>query len=336
MGSLRKPTVLITNDDGPLSDESPFIETFVCALQNKLGWNIKVCIPACQRSWIAKAFLVNQPVVLKELKPSANIKTEKGCWYTASGTPASCVNIALNHLFPDVDLVISGPNLGSNVANTCAVASGTLGGAIEAAIDGRKAIALSFAFFNRDISDDKVQNACSIACSIIEKLWISDAWKSSNTSVFNINIPLVTDPEPPIYITKMGTSRFGSLYTRLEDVDEFSSTNPVTGLQVNNNKVDESNLSKSQKQLRLAVDDAKDTNPGNPSVNTRTSVDGEDGATYVFSASVAIKSAAAEGTDIWAVHQKAVSITPLKPELHSLGNSGQASLWSHLGFIPLE
>ncbi|KAJ2079876.1 hypothetical protein H4R24_003475 [Coemansia sp. RSA 988] len=332
----QRPTVLITNDDGPLSDESPFLETFVRALQKELGWDIRVCIPACQRSWIAKAFLVNEPVVLKEFEPSADIGKKKGCWYTASGTPASCVNIALNHLFPDVNLVISGPNLGSNVANTCAMASGTLGAAMEAAIDGKKAIALSFAFFNRDISNDKVQNACRIACSIIEKLWEADAWKSSKTSVFNINIPLITNPEPPIYITKMGTSRFGSLYTRLEDVDKSSIINPVTGLQINSCKVDSSNLSKSQKQLRLAVDDANDTDLEHLKTDTRTSVDGKNGATYVFSASVAIKSAAVEGTDIWAVHQKAVSITPLRPELYSLGNSGQASLWSRLGFTPLE
>ncbi|KAJ2328341.1 hypothetical protein IWW51_001252 [Coemansia sp. RSA 2702] len=105
MSVPRKPTVLITNDDGPLGDESPFIEQFIGVLQRKLGWNIRVCIPTDQRSWIAKAFLVSEPVTLKEFAPSSDIIAEKGCWYMASGTPASCVNIALNHLFPDIDLV---------------------------------------------------------------------------------------------------------------------------------------------------------------------------------------------------------------------------------------
>ncbi|KAJ2160701.1 hypothetical protein GGF46_002058 [Coemansia sp. RSA 552] len=107
MASSHTPVVLITNDDGPLSDESPFIETFIEVLQRELGWKVRVCIPDAQRSWIAKAFLVNEAVVLKQFGPlSTKITAEKGSWYMASGTPAGCVNIALNHLFPDIDLVV--------------------------------------------------------------------------------------------------------------------------------------------------------------------------------------------------------------------------------------
>ncbi|KAJ2294943.1 hypothetical protein IW139_004101 [Coemansia sp. RSA 353] len=313
---MKKPTVLITNDDGPLSDESPFIERFI----------------ATQRSWIAKAFLVNEPVVLEELVPSTDIIAKKNCWFTASGTPASCVNIALNHLFSDIDIVISGPNLGSNTANTCAMASGTLGAAMEAAIDGKRAIALSFAFFNCDISDDKAENACNIACSIISKLWESDAWTKTQAGVFNINIPLISALELPIYITRMATTQFGSLYKRLED-DKPSNIHPITGLQIKNKQADNSQLSAKQKQLRVAVDDAGAAESDN---GARNRIDGEDGATYVFSASVAIETSAEENTDVWAVRKRAVSITPLQPALHSLGNAKQAYLWSQLGFNYLD
>ncbi|KAJ2344092.1 hypothetical protein GGF43_005534 [Coemansia sp. RSA 2618] len=210
------------------------------------------------------------------------------------------------------------------------MASGTLGAAMEAAIDGKRSIALSFAFFNRDISDDKADNACAIACSIISKLWAADAWTQAR--VFNINIPLVTDTNVPIYITRMGTSRFGSLYKRLEDV-EASGIHPVTGLRVKDRQVDSSQLTARQRQLRVAVDDAEDAATDN---GDRSTVDGEDGATYVFSASVAVETSAEEGTDAWAVHKRAVSITPLQPALHSLGNAGQLPLWEQLGFTPLN
>ncbi|KAJ2310402.1 hypothetical protein H4R23_002111 [Coemansia sp. Cherry 401B] len=325
MSVPRKPTVLITNDDGPLGDESPFIEQFIGVLQRKLGWNIRVCIPTDQRSWIAKAFLVSEPVTLKEFAPSSDIIAEKGCWYMASGTPASCVNIALNHLFPDIDLVVR-----SNVANTCAMASGTLGAAMEAAIDGRRAVALSFAFYNGDISADKAENACHVACSIISKLWTSDAWSQSHASVFNINVPLILEPDPPVMITKMGQSRFGSLYHRLDN-GANGSMHPATGLHIKDHKVDESSLTPSQKQLRVAVDDANPETGQDPGAQ----VDGSDGATYVFSASVKVNSSLEEGTDAWAVHRRAVSVTPLQPALHSLGNADQAALWVQLGFQPL-
>lgn len=40
------------------------------------------------------------------------------------GSPATCVNLAVYSLVPDVDLVISGPNVGHNVGR-CAQPLGT-------------------------------------------------------------------------------------------------------------------------------------------------------------------------------------------------------------------
>ncbi|KAJ2378850.1 hypothetical protein IW150_000548 [Coemansia sp. RSA 2607] len=327
----KVPTVLVTNDDGPLSDESPFIESFIETIQRRLSWNVRVCIPSSQRSWIAKAFLVNQDVTIKEYRPTlTDIKYERGTWYTATGTPASCVNIALHHLFSDIDLVISGPNLGSNVANTCALASGTLGAAMEAGLANKKAIALSFAFYNHDIAPDKVQNANDMSCKIIEKLWKSDAWQKCKAPVFNINVPISSNTDPDIFVTTMGRSHFGSLYRKIGQCQhQAKGINPVTGLPVTKD------ADAKAKHLRIAVDDGE-SSANNTKDNTETTVeDGEDGATYVFSASVSISDGSGEGTDMWAVHKAAVSITPLKPELYSLGNAGQESLWTELGFTSL-
>lgn len=87
-------------------------------------------------------------------------------WVLVPGTPSMCVQLGLFHhdlLFPDftdgtntpntnashspIDLVLSGPNYGRNTTAAFALSSGTIGGAMEGAVCGIRAIALSFAFF---------------------------------------------------------------------------------------------------------------------------------------------------------------------------------------------
>ncbi|KAJ1816833.1 hypothetical protein LPJ56_002230 [Coemansia sp. RSA 2599] len=211
------------------------------------------------------------------------------------------------------------------------MASGTLGAAMEAGLLDKKALALSFAFYNHDISSDKVNNASNIACMIIEKLWRSDAWGACDARVFNINVPLVDNPSPDVYMTTMGRSQFGSLYRRAGECQhEAKGINPITGLPLSG-EMDE----KTRKHLRIAVDDGENTVNSKQSADADFTLDGEDGAVYVFSASVGVNNEAGEGTDIWAVRKRAVSITPLRPELDSLGDAGQQALWKELGFTPL-
>jgi 5'-nucleotidase len=64
--------------------------------------------------------------------------------YAAEGSPADCVIAALHEFMKDTrpDLVLSGVNRGNNSAEN-ALYSGTLGGAMEAALQGLPAIALS-------------------------------------------------------------------------------------------------------------------------------------------------------------------------------------------------
>ena len=71
----------------------------------------------------------------------AQIKPE---WVRATCSPAGCVQLGLFHLFQDrepVDLVISGPNHGRNATAIFNLCSGTVGGAMEAALCRKKAIA---------------------------------------------------------------------------------------------------------------------------------------------------------------------------------------------------
>ena len=123
--------------------------------------------------------------------PSASGDTEE--WILIDGTPASCVQIGLNHFFQErgpVDLVVSGPNYGRNSTAVFALSSGTLGAAMEAAVCRQRAIALSFAFFSRNHDVDIIEAACRHSIRVIHSLW--KQWPTdSSVDLYSVNVPLV-------------------------------------------------------------------------------------------------------------------------------------------------
>ncbi|KAI7899216.1 survival protein sure-like phosphatase/nucleotidase [Cokeromyces recurvatus] len=215
--------VLISNDDGPPSlKESPFILPFIEHLE-KLGWDVRVCLPDSQKSWIAKSFMITEEVQLRYYnRKTKEITIEKendNDFYLLSGTPATCVNIALNHLFKDeeFDLVISGPNFGRNFSNIFTLASGTVGAAMEGVLNKQKAVSVSFCFCNQ--RPECIKNCCETASDIIEHLYsLSDndhiPWPEN--VMYNVNIPMV-EYRCPIHITDFHKTNYGSLFKRVED-----------------------------------------------------------------------------------------------------------------------
>ena len=99
-------------------------------------------------------------------------------WTMLDATPSACVNIALHNVFNpnDIDLVIAGPNFGRNASSYSTLSSGTIGAALEGALLGKRAIALSFAFFAFEDTKTKanVDRACAQAVHICKNLY--DNW----------------------------------------------------------------------------------------------------------------------------------------------------------------
>ncbi|KAI8368516.1 survival protein sure-like phosphatase/nucleotidase [Blakeslea trispora] len=228
--------VLISNDDGPPSwEESPFVLPFVEHLE-KLGWDVKVCLPDSQKSWIAKSFLIKDEIQLRYYNRSTQqITTKQQCstdFLLLSGTPATCVNIALHHLFVDqeFDLVISGPNFGRNFSNLFTLASGTVGAAIEGALNKKKAISISFCFSNKQ--PECIQNCCETASDIIQHLYQLDIpWPP--LGLFNVNIPM-TEDKRPVQITKFYNTHYGPVFKQNENgcfsfKPDFSNTHQDQG-----------------------------------------------------------------------------------------------------------
>lgn len=152
-----KPLILITNDDGYLSNG---ISTLIDSVRD-LG-DIIVFAPDSHRSGMSSAISSLTPLRATVLKKEENLIA-----YICNGTPADCVKLAL-HEFVDrkPDLVLSGINHGSNAAISV-VYSGTMGAAIEGCIAKIPSIGLSLCDHspNADFSESK-----RISRMLIEKV----------------------------------------------------------------------------------------------------------------------------------------------------------------------
>lgn len=193
--------ILVTNDDGPPSyQSSPYVQFLVAELE-AAGHQVSVILPDTQRSWIGKAHMVGQTLTPKYYRPGTLLKDNgthsdkpfndgKDDWVLVDGTPASCTQIGLHHVFQDrgpIDLVVSGPNYGRNTTALFALSSGTLGAALEGAVNGFRSIALSYAFDSRDHDIDIITEASRLSVRLIEK-FASD-W-SPEVHVYSINVPV--------------------------------------------------------------------------------------------------------------------------------------------------
>jgi len=132
--------ILISNDDGIFA---PGIAALVRAFSDA-GHEVIVSAPDSQRSAASHSLSIGKPLRVKETHMDGAARA-----YAVSGTPADCVKLALHVLCPDAEAVISGVNLGWNIG-TDVLYSGTVAAAMEGALLGRPAVAVSLAFGGED------------------------------------------------------------------------------------------------------------------------------------------------------------------------------------------
>ncbi len=130
---MRKPLILISNDDGV---DAKGINDLI-GMVRKYG-DIFVVAPTGGRSGAGMSITSAVPVYVNLLKQEEGLTV-----YSCTGTPCDCVKIALDKLVPRTpDLVISGINHGDNAAVNVHY-SGTMGAVIEACMKGINAIGFS-------------------------------------------------------------------------------------------------------------------------------------------------------------------------------------------------
>lgn len=121
--------ILVTNDDG---FESEGITTLAAALES-LG-EVTVVAPVTEASASGHSLTLARPLRLTAIRPRV---------FAVDGTPTDCVNIAFTKVLDArPDLVVSGINKGYNLGDDVTY-SGTVSGALEAALLGVPAIAVS-------------------------------------------------------------------------------------------------------------------------------------------------------------------------------------------------
>jgi 5'-nucleotidase len=123
--------ILLTNDDGIHAPGLELLE----AVAARLSDDVWVCAPAEEQSGAGHSLTLHMPVRLRRFGDKR---------FAVTGTPTDAVNLALRKLFADrpPDLVISGVNGGENLADDITY-SGTISAAMEAALAGIPAVAMS-------------------------------------------------------------------------------------------------------------------------------------------------------------------------------------------------
>jgi 5'-nucleotidase len=122
--------LLITNDDGIYS---PGLHA-LAEVAAEFG-KTRIVAPDVEQSSMGHAITHVRPLRMR----TTHIGKLEGL--RVNGTPADCVALGC-HLYHDIDVVLSGVNLGPNLGNSM-WHSGTLAGAKQGALLGRRGIALS-------------------------------------------------------------------------------------------------------------------------------------------------------------------------------------------------
>ncbi len=164
--------ILLTNDDGVFA---PGLRAMYGVLA-KMG-EVTVVAPETIQSGGSHAITIRHPVLWRTVQVGDEFRAT-----AVEGTPADCVKLALNVLLPEKpDLVVSGMNAGLNTG-IHVLYSGTVAAALEAAICGCPAAAVSFELYRDMDFDGAARIAGRILASIVER-------GMKPGLVYNVNIP---------------------------------------------------------------------------------------------------------------------------------------------------
>jgi 5'/3'-nucleotidase len=174
--------ILITNDDGINAPGLSVLEEIAAEIAGPDG-EVWVVAPAFEQSGVAHCISYSRPMMLAELAPRR---------FAAEGTPADCVLVALGDAMPGrPDLVLSGINRGNNAAENT-LYSGTIGAAMEAALQSLPAIALSQYLGPDNIDTPDMFEAARVhGAGVIRRLVDAAPWENGSDYrlFYNVNFP---------------------------------------------------------------------------------------------------------------------------------------------------
>lgn len=203
--------ILLTNDDGIQAEG-------LAALRRELAGlgSVTVVAPDRPRSACGHSITLHKP-----LRVHAHRFPDGESGTSTTGTPSDCVTLALLDLLKDdpPDLVISGINHGPNLGWDLTY-SGTVSAAMEAAIMGYQAFAISVAWRLEPVHTQEDQPAQQIDFGPAARFSAFLARQLAERplpphTLLNVNVPKV--PPAGVEVTRQGVRRYpGKLDRRLD------------------------------------------------------------------------------------------------------------------------
>ena len=174
--------ILITNDDGI---EAPGLEVLEDIAQNLTATdNIWTVAPAFEQSGVGHCISYTKPM-MKQVRGPQRVAVD--------GCPADCVLAGVHDIMDTAPgLVLSGVNRGNNSAEN-ALYSGTLGAAMEGALQGIPSIALSQYYGPGNTKlDDPFEASRVHGADVVRRIQaVIPASQAGYQLFFNVNVPPV-------------------------------------------------------------------------------------------------------------------------------------------------
>lgn len=194
----EEPHILLTNDDGI---EAPGLE----ALRNRLErvGTVDVVAPRENQSAVGRSLTYGRT----DGSGSLDLRVEDGEFscpvpheshargYAVAGTPCDCVIVGTSALERSPDLVVAGCNPGANVGAYVLSRSGTVSAAMEAAMLGTPAIAVSMDVigYPEPYTVGDFEDAASVTATLARESLENGVFDS--VDYLNVNVP---HPERPL------------------------------------------------------------------------------------------------------------------------------------------
>lgn len=233
-------TILLINDDGVQSSG-------LLAIKKKLDRFGKVVVvaPKDEVSGIGKAITSSKHLRIEEVE----LRDKSKAYAVVGGTPADAYILAVNKVLKrSPDVVVGGINLGPNLGIDDFLNSGTIGAALEAAIHGVPAVAVSYCKHEvndrktkADITVDELELAADIGSRIV-KCVLSEGMPP-DVDLISVNVPENADCRK-LRVTELSYVGYGDLFTKEPEgykiahwrLSDYSDPNPETDVNVIQNE----------------------------------------------------------------------------------------------------
>lgn len=193
--------IFLTNDDG--IGAKGIMALFYAAVER--GHEVSMCAPRYQQSAASHRFTLTEPIYVSEYPVDAPGSEA----FSIAGSPVDCVRIGLQDLVKKpVDLVLSGINNGYN-AGSAVHYSGTVGAAMEGALNHLPAVASSIHHgATQEMIDHLARFTIRAAEAYVKR-------ETPRCSILNINAPAVAPDalKEPVY-APLDTANFLDGYER--------------------------------------------------------------------------------------------------------------------------